>query len=81
MRFVGINPGVNFVLLAEVKPHPWGEGRGVSEEARSMIVNYERDGRRDFAWPAGAVFAQAMEDGASRCTLRLALLLNQIICK
>jgi hypothetical protein len=55
---------VNFVLLAEVKPHPWGEGRRVSEEVRSTIVNYERDGIRDFAWRGGAVFAPAM-DGAA----------------
>jgi hypothetical protein len=67
MRFVRINPGVYFgvrgLLLAEVKPHPWGEGRRVSEEARSTIVNYERDGSRDFTWPRGVVFAPAMEDG------------------
>jgi hypothetical protein len=65
MRFVGINPGVNFVLLAEVKPHPWGERRRVSEEARSTIVNYERDGSRDFTWPWGVVFAPALEDGTA----------------
>jgi transposase InsO family protein len=71
MRFVGINPGVNFVLMGEVRPHPRGEGRRVGEEARSTIVNYERDGSRDFTWPAGAVLRRRWKMVQRRCTRSL----------